>query len=216
MRKPCSVEATSESPGRTILTQRYVGSDFRSGAVISLSVCLKHQPEKQHTHYKRAPTQTPGRYDRGFVFHGFIRLSRGNDWICNFSFKYHRGVGRWCGAGLALGVGVGLGLGVGVDEGVGVTLGEEVGMGVDEGVTLGEGVGEGVGLGVPLGVGVTLGVGLVVGDTEGVGVIVGVGLGVAVGPLCAQYLPPVLVLLLLMLSNIPPQIIISLPAQTAL
>ena len=57
------------------------------------------------------------------------------------------------------------------------------------GCELGRGLGVGLGLGVELGV--------------------TVGLGVGVGPDCAQYLPPLLKL------KLPPQMIISLPVQTA-
>jgi hypothetical protein len=42
---------------------------------------------------------------------------------------YHRGVGRWCGAGRGLGVTLGVAEGVGVELGVGVTVG--VGVGPD-------------------------------------------------------------------------------------
>ena len=69
------------------------------------------------------------------------------------------------------------------------------------------GVGRVCGVGRGLGVGEHLpvhGVGV------GVGVAVGVGLGV--GPDCAQYLPPVLKV---PVSIYPPQMIISLPVQTA-
>lgn len=74
--------------------------------------------------------------------------------------------------------------------------GREVGRG------LGVGMGLGVELGVAVGLGVTVGLAVAVG--------LGVGVGVGTGPDCAQYRPPVLPKPL-----IPPQIIISLPVQTA-
>ena len=88
----------------------------------------------------------------------------------------------------------------------------------------GAGVGRGLGVGVHLpvhGVGVGVGVGVTVGVAVavavGVGVDVGVGLGVAD---CTQYLPPVRkgIMLLVLVSGgalHPPQMIISLPVQTA-
>ena len=62
-------------------------------------------------------------------------------------------------------------------------------------------------LGVALGLGVAVGVGVVV------GVPLGVGVGVGDGPPCGQYLPPVLVAVLLKIC--PPQMIISLVVHTA-
>ena len=64
----------------------------------------------------------------------------------------------------------------------------------------GGGIGRGLGVGADRGVGVGLGVG------------VAVGVGVGVGLDCAQYLPPVLKLVV---SLAPPQTIISLPVQIA-
>ena len=61
----------------------------------------------------------------------------------------------------------------------------------------------GVGLGLGCGVGLT---GVAVAVAVGVVVAVGVGLG---APDCAQYLPPVVEV------KLPPQMIISLPVQTA-
>ena len=64
------------------------------------------------------------------------------------------------------------------------------------------------------GLGVTLGVAVGVGVADGLGVELGVGdtVGVAVGPDCAQYLPPVLKSCA---SSVPPQTIICVPVQTA-
>ena len=87
----------------------------------------------------------------------------------------------------------GLMVGVGVAVGTGVAVAVEVAVGVAEGVALG------------VAVGVTLAV--------VVGVAVGVVVGVGVGPDCAQYLPPVFKSL--PGSLYPPQIIISVPVQTA-
>jgi hypothetical protein len=80
-------------------------------------------------------------------------------------------------------------------------------LGVDVAVVVEVGVG--LAVGVPVGVAVAVGVELAVGDA------VAVGVGVGGGPDCAQYLPPVLVAVLLMLSKIPPHTIISPPIQTA-
>jgi hypothetical protein len=66
-----------------------------------------------------------------------------------------------------------------------------------------------------VGVGLTVGVPVAVAVGVAEGLAVGVGVGVGVGPDCAQYLPPVLVLVLLNRSTIPPHTIISLPVQTA-
>ena len=49
------------------------------------------------------------------------------------------------------------------------------------------------------------------GTGRDLGVGVGLGLGVGVGADCAQYLPPVLKLVV---SSVPPQTIISLPVHT--
>jgi len=62
-------------------------------------------------------------------------------------------------------------------------------------------------------VGIDVGVRVAVGVDVAVGVAVSVGVGVGVGaPDCAQYLPPVFKFVI---SSVPPQTIISLPAQTA-
>ena len=76
---------------------------------------------------------------------------------------------------------------------------------------MGANLGVGNGLAVDVGVGDTVPVGVDVGVEEAVLVAVDVGLGVG-EPDCAQYLPPVLNLLR---TLAPPQIIISLPVQTA-
>jgi len=73
----------------------------------------------------------------------------------------------------------------------------------------------GVGVGVAVGVTVGVTIGVAVGVAVAVGVGLDVGVGVGVGLDCAQYLPPVLVGVLLTLSSIPPHTIISLPVQTA-
>src|SRR5437763_354212 len=90
---------------------------------------------------------------------------------------------------LAGGVGVDVGVGVGVAVAVGVTVGVDVAATVAVGVTVG------------------VLVGLAVAVAIGLGLAVAVGVGDSGGPACAQYRPPVL--------SPPPQIIISLPVQTA-
>ena len=88
-----------------------------------------------------------------------------------------------------------------------------LGGGVGRGLGVGADLGVGEGLAVDVGVGETVAVGVDVGVEEAVLVAVDVGLGVGVGvPDCAQYLPPVLSL---PPTVPPPQIIISLPVQTA-
>ena len=74
-----------------------------------------------------------------------------------------------------------------------------------------KGLGVVVGLTVADGVPVGVVVGVTVGAVLSVGVVLGLGVGVGVGPLCAQYLPPVFTSVPLD----PPQMIISLPVQTA-
>ena len=81
---------------------------------------------------------------------------------------------------------------------------------------MGRGLGVSAGLAVGEGLGVEVGVAVAVAVEVGVGVAVEVGVAVGVGPDCAQYLPPVLVRVLLTRSTIPPHTIISLPVQTAL
>ena len=75
------------------------------------------------------------------------------------------------------------------------------------------GRGTGVGRGLAVGAGRGVEVAVVVG--VGVELAVAVGVGLGGGPDCAQYLPPVLVLVLLKRSTIPPHTIISLPVHTA-
>ena len=117
------------------------------------------------------------------------------------------GVGRGLGVGANLGVGDGLAVDVGVGDTVAVAVGVDVGVGetalVAVAVDVAVAVGETELVAVAVGVGVE----------EAVLVAVDVGLGVGVGaPDCAQYLPPVLNL---PPTPPPPQIIISLPVQTA-
>jgi hypothetical protein len=71
-----------------------------------------------------------------------------------------------------------------------------------------------VAVAVAVAVGVEVGVGVKVAVGVPLGVAVGVAVGVGVGPVCAQYLPPLLKLGPRKLLY-PPQIIISLPLQTA-
>src|SRR5438128_8319701 len=79
--------------------------------------------------------------------------------------------------------------------GVGVGVGVAVGVTVAVAVEVAVGVAVGVAAAVAVGVALTVDVG------------VAVGVGVGGGPDCAQYLPPLL--------SPPPQMIISLPVQTA-
>src|SRR5438128_7758003 len=82
---------------------------------------------------------------------------------------------------------------------IGVGVGVRVAVGVAVAVVVG------VAVGVALAVAVVVAVAVGVALTVDVGVTVGVGVGG--GPDCAQYLPPLL--------SPPPQMIISLPVQTA-
>lgn len=110
------------------------------------------------------------------------------------------------GIGVMCGGGVGRTLAVGRDLGVGVILGEKVGVGVGVGVVVG------LIVAVPVGLGVTVVIGVDVAVTVGVGLTVAVGVDEGEGPDEAQYLPP---LLKLVVSFVPPQTIISLPDQIA-
>jgi hypothetical protein len=75
------------------------------------------------------------------------------------------------------------------------------------------GRGTGVGRGLAVGAGRGVEVAVVVG--VGVELAVAVGVGLGGGPDCAQYLPPVLVDVRILVPVIPPQTIISLPLQIA-
>jgi hypothetical protein len=111
------------------------------------------------------------------------------------------GLGGGVGRGLGVGANLGVGEGLTVDVGVGDTV--PVAVGVDVGVV------ETVLVAVAVDVAVAVGEAVLVAVAVGVDVTVGVGVGV---PDCAQYLPPVLSL---PPTVPPPQIIISLPVQTA-
>ena len=96
-------------------------------------------------------------------------------------------------------------------------MGADLGVGVGLAVGVGDTVLVAVAVDVAVGEAVLVAVAVDVGVEEAVLVAVDVGLGVAVGvgvgvPDCAQYLPPVLNL---PRTPPPPQIIISLPVQTA-
>ena len=111
------------------------------------------------------------------------------------------GLGGGVGRGLGVGANLGVGEGLTVDVGVGDTVPVAVAVGVDVGVV--------ETVLVAVAVAVAVGEAVLVAVAVGVDVTVGVGVGV---PDCAQYLPPVLSL---PPTVPPPQIIISLPVQTA-
>ncbi len=90
---------------------------------------------------------------------------------------------------------------------IGFSLTHGRGGGVGRGLGVGVGLGAIVEVGVAVAVAVAVGVGVNVAVAVAVAVAVGVGVGVA-----AQYRPP---LLKKLLSSVPPQTIISLPAHTA-